>query len=156
MLCEPSKVVRQGLGFSDCAFSFIWSYTSRSTSPTFAGPHPIHSVVPEAIPCLFSLEEAQHLRGSSVARSSQWNPAPPTLARGASDSQHPSQRQQTPPRLESSGLQVWGLEGGLGHSNHFSHCGSNHCSRPGGGWVARKHVACPRLSGDQAVASGLM
>ena len=48
------------------------------------------------------------------------------------------------------------LEGDLGHSGHFSHCSSNHCSRPGHGWVARNCEASPRLSGDQAVAPGLM
>ena len=49
-------------------------------------------------------------------------------------------------------LRLWGLEGDMGHSDHFSHCGLNHCSRPGGGWVVRNCEAHPRLSGDQAVA----
>ena len=49
-------------------------------------------------------------------------------------------------------LRAWGLEGDVGHSDHFSHYGSNRCSRPGGGRVVRSCEAHPRLSGDQAVA----
>lgn len=49
-------------------------------------------------------------------------------------------------------LRFWGLEGDVGHSDHFSYCGLNHCSRPGGGQVVRNCEAHPRLSGDQAVA----
>ena len=41
---------------------------------------------------------------------------------------------------------VWGLEGDVGHCDHFSHCGLNHCSRPGGGRVVRNCEAHPRLS----------
>lgn len=49
-------------------------------------------------------------------------------------------------------LRAWGLEGDVGHSDHFSHYGSNRCSGPGGGRIVRSCEAHPRLSGDQAVA----
>lgn len=41
-------------------------------------------------------------------------------------------------QLETSDLRVWGLEGSLDHSDHFSRCGSRSCSRlevaVSGGW----------------------
>lgn len=59
--------------------------------------------------------------------------------------------------LETSGLRVWGLEGGLSHGDNFPCCGANHCPRPGvGGGGSQEALTRPRLSGDQASAPRLV
>lgn len=52
-------------------------------------------------------------------------------------------------------MRVWGLEKSLGHSNHFSHCGSHCHARPGeGGCLGGARSTQP--FGRWAVAPGLM
>lgn len=74
--------------------------------------------------------DSAHRRSSVAPSSGGAQPFPTPLFWGLRDSQHPGYRQQTPPQPQTPGLRVWGLERSLGHRDHFSPCGSNHCSGP--------------------------
>ena len=120
---------------------FIRSWMSQLTLPAnpFCRPRSHHGLATAGCQShLLSTEEALTTSQGAVWLPA-WgegggSPAPSgSPSWGLGDSQHPGQRQQTPPQLHTPGLRVWGLEGGLGHSDHFCPCGSSHCFRPGVG-----------------------